>query len=86
MARKITKAMVGLQISPKRMHGSRLRNTNPCQRLHKFWEEPYVAARLGRKDRAMLTAGCKPDSIHFVGMGKIASQGKETDCPLRGLG
>lgn len=73
MARKITKAMGNLQISPKRMHGSSLRNTNPCQRLYKFWEEPYGAARLGRKDSMMLTAGCKPESIHFVGVGKIAS-------------
>lgn len=76
--------MGNLQISPKRMHGSSLRNTIPCQRLYKFWEEPYVAARLGRKDRVMLTAGCKPESMHFVGVGKITSQGKETDCPLKG--
>lgn len=81
---KIPKAMGNLQISPKRMHGSSLRNTIPCQRLYKFWEEPYVAARLGRKDRVMLTAGCKPESMHFMGVGKITSQGKETDCPLKG--
>lgn len=79
MARKITKVMGDLQISPKRMHGFSLRSKNPHQRLHKSWgnsivysyKESYVAARLARKIKVRL------------GVSEKAFQGKETDCLLR---